>query len=364
MKNNIIKIYDSLEKEFSSRCSYHQLMLFKPNQFINQGDPLRVENYSEFSNFVDTQHNFSRSMEYLGLIENDFYKNEVDKIYSIASATLNLAEGFNEKVFPVNAIFAQFYQYLFIKQNLENYQSILEIGPGSGYLAAMLAKDGYSLMATDVTQALYLFQSLIFDEMQIGDELLYQCDNYNEREAEKFFTEKIEFKEGKIIHIPWWIFKDLYLANEISIDVMIMNHTALEVHPKCLAYIIALAKKFKVKKFLMESTGNPGSNLKWKDVIKLFRNYSYYCTEIGYDKFFFEFIDKQPSKIEIIKEKINYPNNFLNKIKWKRERFKKEHYINGVNKFRDFIKHFKDNYTNDFVINTRDKKFLDFINNQ
>tara|TARA_Y100000389_G_C17396532_1_gene482872 strand:+ start:199 stop:1293 length:1095 start_codon:yes stop_codon:yes gene_type:complete len=361
IKSEIIESYNNLETTFLNKCTYHQQMIFKPYQFINQGDPIRVENISQLSNFLDTQHTLDRSLEYLGMISKFDFDNEFEKLIDISIATLDLSKNFNESFIPVNALFAQYYQYKFIQSYIKNYKTILEIGPGSGYLSAMLAKEGYALLSTDVTQALYIYQSLIFDKLEILNETIYESENYNDDNAEIFFAEKCYPVHGKVTHLPWWLFKDLYLASNINIDLVIMNHTVLEVHPKCLEYIIALAKKLKVKRFLMESAGSPNSMQNFHNVINLFEKNSYYYSEVGYEQYCFDYSLEKPKKL---KKYLSTPSYLLNKYKWKRDRFKKENYIEGLNMFESFIKRFKEGYNKDFKFVSKNQKFLNFINNQ
>ena len=46
---------------------------------------------------------------------------------------------------------------------------VYEIGPGSGYLGALLVRSGHRYVATDIAEGFYLWQSRMLEAMADGD---------------------------------------------------------------------------------------------------------------------------------------------------------------------------------------------------
>jgi len=114
--------------------------------------------------------------------------------------------------------------------------TIVEVGPGSGYLGAMLALAGYRYVGTDITQAFYLHQSRMWHHM-FGDRFVELATSPQQ------FTEFSELPAGTVLHVPWWKFT-VANAGDIKLraDVVIANHTLCEMHSTAMCYDILLAR--------------------------------------------------------------------------------------------------------------------------
>ena len=121
---------------------------------------------------------------------------------------------------------------------------VLEIGPGSGYLGAMLMLDSYPYAATDVTQAFYLYQNHFWNFILGGrvKELVHQP-------AAK--ERSLEAVPGNALHIPWWEFARLEPGSTPNYDVVTCNHVLCEMHPNCLGFTLNIAKS------LLKDSENP-----------------------------------------------------------------------------------------------------------
>ena len=97
--------------------------------------------------------------------------------------------------------------------------TILEIGPGSGYFAPMVKESGLNYIGLEVTQAFYIFQSKFWN--------FCFKNNYSN------FVFENEIK--KVNHIPWWQWCSDKLK-PFNIDLIVANHVLCEMHPNALLY--------------------------------------------------------------------------------------------------------------------------------
>jgi hypothetical protein len=106
---------------------------------------------------------------------------------------------------------------------------VVEVGPGSGYLSALLGLTGYTVMVVENAQAFYLWQNRIFAGLF----------------ADKFVdlvTENRESYAGCVVHVPWWRFYLLDPAplEDFPVDAVAANHVLCEMHKDAAAYLARL----------------------------------------------------------------------------------------------------------------------------
>ena len=132
--------------------------------------------------------------------------------------------------------------------------TILEIGPGNGYLGAMLALQGYPYAATDVCQAFYLYQNhfwnFVFRERVVE---LAEAGNSNGPLISKMYP-------GAPVHIPWWKFAMLPPGALQDFDVITCNGVLAEMHVDALSFMLHLARSSssgsKYPTFLFDNWGS------------------------------------------------------------------------------------------------------------
>ena len=137
----------------------------------------------------------------------------------------------------------------------DNRPAILEIGPGSGYLGAMLFLEGYPYAATEITQGFYIFQSGLWSHLA--------SSGFRELALEDgVFADIDELTAGSMVHIPWWdFFNSQYRDIRAVVDVVTPNHVLCEMHPHALMYLLRLSnhlleRSTTLPSFLFEGWGS------------------------------------------------------------------------------------------------------------
>jgi hypothetical protein len=107
---------------------------------------------------------------------------------------------------------------------------VFEIGPGSGYLGALLLAAGHRYWSTDIAQGFYLWQSRLmralspasFAEGALGQS--YDADT-------------------NTAHMPWWDYATLYRGRAPAVDLVVCDHAFGEMHPYALRYVAQICER-------------------------------------------------------------------------------------------------------------------------
>jgi len=167
MNNLIIEQYNQKEETALENCTYHERGIFRPVTHIAGGDPTYINKIQELIFFIDTMHPLDGvntiNDKLTGLTES-----EIDIFSEIAGKVYELSKKINQKLPSTtkSCLLSQIYQRRMFNALFPSSEVVLEIGPGSGYLSLMLALDGKAMLATDVTQSLYLYQSVLYDHYE------------------------------------------------------------------------------------------------------------------------------------------------------------------------------------------------------
>ncbi len=131
---------------------------------------------------------------------------------------------------------------------------VLEIGPGCGYLGALLMLSGYRYIATDVTQGFYLYQNHLwrwligdgFRELAGNDTSVHDC---------------LQDERVTGIHLPWWAYMTWFRdKTPVSVDVVTANHMLCEMSKLSRRYTMKLTRRLldggtKAPSFVFEGWG-------------------------------------------------------------------------------------------------------------
>lgn len=155
------------------------------------GYPFRIEIADELWRYHDVMQDgrFERNLDLIGEVVDDSSLSVLRKAVSAVVALSNSRFGF--KSAARDMLSRAFYQYLKLSRMLEGVHrpwSILEVGPGSGYLGLLLGLDGHRYTALEASQAFFVYQSVLFRDT-FGDEYHEGLDAH---------------ANSRVSHIPWW----------------------------------------------------------------------------------------------------------------------------------------------------------------
>lgn len=244
---SFIEVYNECEKSAIANSTFIERKIFSPVTHVSENDPTRIASISELPYFVCTMQD-GRAEDTTNYLLNGLTEEEFRLVGDILKKVLDISSTWGLKTAPHSSLLRHLYQRRLIRHLLPNAQNFLEIGPGSGYLSLMLALDGKGIANTDVTQAYYIFQHYLYDSFGCLREIA------SLEKAPLNVKGKSQLLPGKVVHIPWWVYKDM-TANSLKVDVIIVNHAICEMHGLAVQHLLAVAQRLGFPHFFMESTG-------------------------------------------------------------------------------------------------------------
>lgn len=219
--------YDRAELLAEQGLPNRLIQACRPALFDRIGYPARAASSGALWRWADVMHE--------GRFEDDFNENlgggltaqEWDYWRRIMRAARGLTNG--TPIVPRAALARATIAYRAIAARVAPNSLIVEIGPGSGYLSALLGLVGHTVMAVENAQAFYLWQNRLFSTLfpDCFVELVHE-----ERETYK----------GCVVHVPWWRFYLLDPAplEDFPVDLVAANHVLCEMHKDAAAYLARL----------------------------------------------------------------------------------------------------------------------------
>jgi hypothetical protein len=257
-----IDTYNQAEAEARRREPPAAIMAFTPVTFQAVGFPCYIETDAELGKFTDLlnvnphcaelyeEKKFFRPASYF----TGFTPDEAELIRYVSDGVADMTQrrcGVRTK--PLFAPLPQIGSLRLINALAglagKRPLSVLEIGPGLGYLGIYLGLTGHRYASTDVTQSLYLWQHALLHT---------------------FFAAELEDHAGdadrpvtmtaRIIHLPWWKFARLHEAPP-AVDVVIAHAVLAEMSSVALHYTLELGRRMlrdsPCPLLLVNSFGNP-----------------------------------------------------------------------------------------------------------
>lgn len=211
-----IKAYNNLENINKSLLPNKIVECFAPYHFEKSGYPTTINKIDELSKYFDVMQE-NRYFQNIEFLENITVE-EFQLLKKIANEIKKFSNTFNKFSLGRNTITRCLISKRIIDNFLNKKSSILEIGPGSGYLACFAYEYDIKYYGMEVTQAFYLYQSKFYKKAYNKD-----YTNFAVTKAEK-----------KINQIPWWE----WVTNKIKIkfDLIVANHVLCEMHSNSLIY--------------------------------------------------------------------------------------------------------------------------------
>lgn len=254
LPNLTVAEYDREETKAVATAPIRVIEAFQPVQFAQVGVPHRIRQDTELFKYMQIH---SLAFEpYFSNLLGGLTPDEFDLQRRVATLVCDFSEfKFGKKAIPRGDVLSSLnvfrhIQFLFGPAR----PRVFEIGPGGGYLGAMLMLAGYSYAATDVSQAFYLYQNHLWNYISGGKvlELALGVDEEGPWSAPS---------AGEAVHVPWWQFARLTPDEAPGFDIITCNHAIRELQPDSLALTLRMAREFLAgedtpKAFIFEGWGS------------------------------------------------------------------------------------------------------------
>lgn len=209
----------------------------RPFLFNQLGYPTRVDDTRAAWRFVDTMHEtrFAGDVTHRlrGLTDEEL---ELVRVVNRAVAALS-GRLYGSAMFTTSSLARALNVFRHIKALYpEPGTTVLEVGPGSGYLGALLMLSGYKYAATDITQGFYLYQSHLWRWL-FGD-------RFHELATEPGDPRELLSRDGVAgVHLPWWVYMTLFREpTPVTVDVVTANHMLCEMTRLSRRYTVKMAR--------------------------------------------------------------------------------------------------------------------------
>ncbi len=180
--NITVDQYNVNEENARQNISVIELRACSPIAFERYGFPTRVKNeaeiykYFDFGNHqIDVNSLFIRDYFVQGsCLYTCYTDSEADLIRRVSDHSAKIMKsqtGIERR--PIFGLLSQFGLFRLIMATAKIFGqksvSVFEIGPGAGYLGALLTEAGQSYASTDITQSLYLWQNRLLSRIAGND---------------------------------------------------------------------------------------------------------------------------------------------------------------------------------------------------
>lgn len=249
-----VEAYDAAEAAASDKLCNRINQAFYPEMFASLGYPMRVKSGDQLWRYIDSMHETRTNYNMVHLLKG-LTAREFELFKRVVRIVDEHAKGhYPHRAHPTAALLRAIHVLRLIKiVTGEERPTVLEVGPGCGYLGMLLIMEGYPYVSTDVAQAFYLYQSHM---------LAYVAQDLQELAIEEGDILALrQPKPGTAIHIPWWKWVTLKPTEiALSAGILTSNHCLCEMHPSSMAYLAIAARKILANyhgaaKFVFDSWG-------------------------------------------------------------------------------------------------------------
>lgn len=223
---SIVSDYDNAERAARLRLSNRQIEASQTEAFARVGYPTRVTDQNELWRYADVmqEDRAKASFDMLGGLTEREYELVVD----LTDKTQKLTERMGNIVTPTASVLRAMVVYRQVAMLYPDHASVLEIGPGSGYVSALLALDTFKVYSVEAAQAFALWQKLL----------------------------RQSYPNAEWVTVPWWDWIDGRAPS--TVDCITANHCLNELHHNALFYLIRRAEEMLGTKgiLILESLGS------------------------------------------------------------------------------------------------------------
>ena len=254
-----VEAYDAEERDALERVGYTEHAAFGTKTFDDHWFPSRMTREDQIFRYVDWYN--EQDLQRLepgqfyreASLETNYSMDEVQLLTKLSKATGAITEELCGRRIAANfnhqgTIGLFRVVHAISELSGEHPLSVFEIGPGCGYVGAMIGSTGHHYASYDVTQGYYIWQSRLLENL------------FGEEFTEFAANPQASFKNpSRLMHLPWWRFMNLYRDCPIKADVIISNANLGEMNTDCMRYVIRIARimmeKSPIALFIFSSLG-------------------------------------------------------------------------------------------------------------
>ena len=252
--------YRNNERSGRATLSPRAVQAAAPVTFQHIGYPDKVESESDILWYADAMH--EADGDPAKVMSDDFLvsPDEWALTMEIGEIVERLTkEQFGRAVRPWSAPLFALHPFRMIEEIAaiaERKLTIYEIGPGSGYLGALLIRAGHRYLSTDVAEGFYLWQSRLQEACAPGEFVeMAHLDDFS----------TLEDPGARVVHVPWWTHGSFYLHRcPFDVDIVMCDHTLGEMSSMGLRYTVRasydMLQKSRFPLFLTTHIGLPNVN--------------------------------------------------------------------------------------------------------
>ena len=222
------------------------------DHFERVGFPVRVASVRDLGQIVDSmqENRFGGYMQELGGLAAEEHALIGEACRDVVEFLLSYLPH-RPPILPISTILSAFTLYRKMCGVSPSFGSVLEIGPGCGYLSFFLrhhaALKNYSQI--EACESFYILQNLVnlhcfgsrFDERALPAEGVEAVDFFVNRDNEMEFAPQLRLDRPtpKCVHYPWWRIGEL-ISRDLRFDIVTSNANLLEFNPKALDDYLSL----------------------------------------------------------------------------------------------------------------------------
>jgi hypothetical protein len=240
--SDLIERYAAAERAGRTRIPNLAIQAFGLEWWNTAGYPYRIESMDELWRYHDSMHDgrFERNLDLIGAattVDVALCERAARIIYGFSGARFRFVSPGKD------ALSRALYQYRLLSTHLAATPrpwTVLETGPGSGYLGLLLGLDGHRYLAVEAAQAFFVYQSELWRHAFGAD-----------------YDDGLRgTSDTRVRHVPWWSFNEEGLVLP-PLHAVTANHALAEMHPLAIQRILWSLKRFGVSSsfLLAESLG-------------------------------------------------------------------------------------------------------------
>lgn len=232
--------------------SWRVSQIHNVDHFERSGFPVRLASVRELGQIIDTmqENRFDRYMRELGGLSDQDYASVLSACRDAIRFQLSYLPH-RPPVLPVSTILSAFAIYKKLRGAVPDFGSVLEIGPGCGYVSFFMKQHGplenYSQI--EACESFYILQNLVnlycfgpaSEERALTPEGFPSVDYFVNPSGDMEFSPTVRLKRKSPVctHYPWWRIGEI-LTRDIKFDLVTSNANLLEFNAAALNDYLSL----------------------------------------------------------------------------------------------------------------------------